>query len=62
MNSVEYLLLSANDGRAEHEILRRLRDRDADRLHRAGQASLRRVDAVLDVDGGQVGIAGQVER
>ena len=61
MNSVEYLLLSADDGRAKDEVLRALRGRDADGFHRGRQPSLRRVHAVLMSTVARSGIAGQIK-
>ena len=50
------------DGSAEDEILRALGDGDSDLLHRAGEPSGSSVDAVLDINSGEVGIAVEVER
>ena len=49
------------DGRAQHEIAGGLHDGDAGGLHRVGQPSLGGVDAILNVDRGQIGVAIEVE-
>src|SRR5208283_2834501 len=49
------------DGGAEDKILRGLGDGNSDLLDRVGETSLGSVDAVLDVDGGEIGVAGEIE-
>ena len=54
-------IVVGDNGGTKDKILRSLCRRDADGFDRRGQTSLRRVDAVLNVDGGQIGIAIQIE-
>src|SRR6202163_4924377 len=49
------------DTGAEAKVLRGLGDCDSNLLDRVGETSLSSVDAVLDVNGGEVGIAADVE-
>ena len=55
------ICLYRKHGSAEHEILGGFCGRDSNRLDRGGQAALRGVDAVLNVDCGEIGITIQIE-
>ena len=61
MKSGVVTAIGRKDGSAEHEILGRFDDGNSSGLHRVGKASLGGVDAVLNVDGGEVGVAVEVE-
>ena len=54
-------LIGRKYGGAEDEVLRSFGDRDSDLLDRVGEAALGSVDAVLYVDGGEVGVASDIE-
>ena len=62
MNSESYSPPLGVDGRRRDEVLADLLDGDADLPHLGRQPAERLVDAVLHVDGGDVGIARDVER
>ena len=54
-------VVGREDGAAEDEVLRGLGDGDADLLDGGGEPSGGGVDAVFDIDGGEVGIAVEIE-
>ena len=53
--------VGGEDGSAEDEVLRGLGDGDADLLDRGGQTSGGGVDAVFDIDGGEVWVAVEIK-